>query len=81
MDSSGIKAIQKLGRIIRFESGKQAEMFTIVLEGTQEIKWFSESHRKQTNYITIGEEGLEDVLAGREPKLYVKPLKKFAFRY
>lgn len=81
IDSSSIKAIQRLGRCIRYEAGKQAEMFTIVIEDTQEVKWFSESHKKQTNYITIDEQGLEDVLAGKEPKPYSRPLKNFTFRY
>lgn len=81
IDSSPIKAKQKLGRVIRFEPGKKAEMFTIVIDGTQETKWFETSHTKQQNYITINEKGLEDVLAGKEPEPYIKPLKKFAFRF
>ena len=31
--------------------------------------------------ITIDENGLDDVLAGREPKPYVKHIKDFTFRY
>ena len=81
IDSSSIKAAQRLGRAIRFTPGKQAEMFTIVIDQSQEIKWFSESHKHQSNYITIDEEGLEDVLAGKEPKPYVKPLKQWKFRF
>ena len=36
VDSSKITSQQKRGRICRFEPGKEAELFTIVLRGTQE---------------------------------------------
>lgn len=81
IDSAQIKAKQRLGRIIRAESGKFAEMFTVVINGTKELEWFNKSHSKQSNYITIDEKGLDDVLAGIEPQPYVRPLKKFSFRY
>lgn len=35
-DSSKIRKIQRSGRVCRFEPGKQAEMFTLVIRGTQE---------------------------------------------
>lgn len=35
-DSSKIRKTQRSGRICRFEPGKQAEMFTLVIKGTQE---------------------------------------------
>lgn len=81
LDSSGIKAKQRLGRVIRAEEGKVAEMFTIVVNDTVECDWFKRSHARQSNYLTIDEQGLEDVLAGKEPKPYVKPIKRFMFRY
>lgn len=31
--------------------------------------------------ITIDEKGLDDVLAGKEPRPYVKHIKDFTFRY
>ena len=34
-----------------------------------------------TSVITIDEKGLDDVLAGREPRPYVKHIKDFTFRY
>ena len=80
IDSSKIKATQKLGRVIRKEGNKQAEMFNIIINGTIESKWFLESH-KNRSYITIDEEGLYDVLAGKEPKPYNKPIGGFTFRY
>ena len=79
-DSSGIKAIQRLGRVIRKEGDKQAEVFYLIINNTVESKWFSTSHEKQP-YITIDEEGLNDVLAGREPKPYKRKIQDFQFRY
>ncbi len=79
-DSSGIKAIQRLGRVIRKENDKQAEVFYLIINDTVETKWFSASHENQP-YTTIDEEGLEAVLKGREPKPYVKRIKDFTFRY
>lgn len=79
-DSSPIKAVQRLGRTIRFEEGKQAEIFYIIINNTVETKWFSSSHKTQP-YITIDEQGLYDVLDGKEPKPYTKKIKDFTFRY
>lgn len=79
-DSSGIKAAQRLGRVVRKEGDKQAEVFYIILDNTVESKWFTESHKNQP-YTIIDEKGLDDVLAGREPKPYIKQLKDFTFRY
>ena len=79
-DSGKIKAKQRLGRIIRQEEGKQAEMFYLIIDNTVESKWFLESHKDQ-EYITIDEEGLYDVLAGKDPKPYNKPIGGFTFRY
>lgn len=36
VDSSKIRKTQRTGRIIRFEEGKVAELFTLVIKGTQE---------------------------------------------
>lgn len=80
LDSSKIKAVQRRGRTIRFEPGKTAEIFNIVINNTQELKWFQESH-KDSKYITIDEKGLDAVLRGEEPPTYVKPVQKFMFRY
>lgn len=80
LDSSETKAIQKKGRVIRKEGDKQAEIFNIVIDRTIETKWFSNSH-KTSSYITIDEQGLNDVLEGKEPKPYTKRFKDFTFRY
>lgn len=79
-DSGKTKARQRLGRVIRMEEGKQAEMFYIIINNTVEVKWFTDSHAGQP-YITIDEQGLEDVLAGKEPKPYTKKIKDFTFRF
>ena len=57
-----------------------AEIFNLVIDQTVETKWFQNSH-SSTEYITIDEEGLNDVLEGREPKPYVKKIKDFTFRF
>lgn len=80
LDSSEIKAIQKLGRIIRFEEGKEAEMFNIVINNTAEVTWFKNSH-KNSNYITIDEQNLKKVLNKEEYSEYTKPIPKLSFRF
>lgn len=79
-DSSKIRAIQRLGRSIRAEKGKQAEIFNIIINNTSETKWFSNAH-SNGNYITIDEEGLSDVLQGKQPKPYLKKVRNFQFKY
>ena len=80
LDSSEIKAIQKLGRIIRFEEGKEAEMFNIVINNTAEVTWFKNSH-KNSNYITIDEQNLKKILNNEEYSEYTKPVPKLSFRF
>jgi superfamily II DNA or RNA helicase len=80
LDSSETKSVQRRGRVIRKEGDKVAEIFNLVISDTIETKWFSNSH-KNSQYITIDEEGLNDVLAGREPKPYTRKIKDFTFRY
>lgn len=59
-DSSKIRATQRIGRVIRKEENKEAEFFTLVIKGTQELNWFLNSNT--TEYITINEQQLENVL-------------------
>lgn len=80
LDSSETKSVQRRGRAIRKEGDKLAEIFNIVIDGTVETKWFATSH-ENSPFITIDEDGLNDVLAGREPKPYVRQIKDFTFRY
>lgn len=62
-DSSKIRKTQRNGRICRFEEGKTAELFTLVIRGTQEWNWFQNS--ATTNYTVINESQLDEVLAGK----------------
>lgn len=80
IDSSETRAIQSRGRVIRFQEGKVAEIFNLIIADTVETQWFANSH-KTSQYITIDEEGLYEVLAGREPKPYSRKIKDFTFRY
>lgn len=63
-DSSKIRKVQRNGRICRFEEGKTAELFTLVIRGTQEWNWFQNS--ATTNYTVINEEQLDQILVGEE---------------
>jgi len=80
IDSSEIKATQRRGRVVRFEEGKQAEIFNLIIKNSVEQEWFRKSHA-HSSYITIDEEGLDAVLVGKEPKPYVKKVKEFTFRF
>lgn len=81
IDSSKTKAIQRTGRVIRFEPGKEAEIFTLVIAGTVEANWFTNSHPDKSKYITIDEAELEKVLNHEEFKTYQKPIPKMSFRF
>lgn len=80
IDSSETRATQARGRAIRFKEGKHAEIFNIVINNTVECEWMKKSHQNAP-YITIDEQGLDDVLAGRDPKPYNKNIQKFQFRF
>ena len=79
-DSSSTRATQVRGRAIRKEGDKHSEIFNIVINDTQEVSWFSNSH-KDTNFVVIDEENLLKVLKGEEYELYKKPLSKFNYRF
>ena len=80
LDSSKIRKTQRIGRVARKEGDKEAEIFTLVIDQTVEVEWFKKSNNS-TNIITIDEDGLNDVLLGKEPKPYIKHIKDFTFRY
>ena len=63
--SSQVEKTQRIGRVIRFEEGKEAEIFTLVIAGTNEEAWFNTSSAGKS-FIEITELELEEVLAGRE---------------
>lgn len=59
--SSATQKTQRLGRCIRYEENKEAEIFTLVIKGTNEESWFNTSTSGKS-YIEISEEELLDVL-------------------
>ena len=63
--SSVTQKVQRMGRCIRFEEGKEAEIFTLVIKGTMEEGWFATSTAGK-NYIEITEDELDDILRGKE---------------
>lgn len=64
IDSSKIRKTQRTGRIVRFEEGKTAELFTLVIRGTQEWKWFQNSNT--TKVTILNEYQLDQVLTGND---------------
>lgn len=80
IDSSKIKAVQRVGRVCRAQENKQAEIFNLVINDTAELEWFKRAHTK-SQYTTIDEQGLEAVLNYEEPKPYKKKIPKLTFRF
>lgn len=68
IDSSTIKSTQRLGRVVRLEKDKNAEIFNIIINNTTEVAWFQNSH-KDFDYKIIDEDGLNKVLDYQEPGL------------
>lgn len=64
-DSSTTRMVQRTGRCIRLETNKLAEMFSLVIAGTNDELWFNNANKNQS-YITITEEQLDLVLQGEE---------------
>lgn len=59
--SSKTNRIQEIGRVIRFEQGKEAEIFTLVLKNTVEEQWCKKAS-EEMNFIEINEQELDCVL-------------------
>lgn len=62
-NSSTQEKSQRVGRIIRYEEDKEAEVFTLVMKGTMEEGWYNTSTAGK-NYIEITEAELNDILQG-----------------
>lgn len=60
-NSSMLKKVQTVGRVIRKEEDKKAEVFTLVIKGTIEEQWFAKSS-KNVSYLTIDENDLNNLL-------------------
>lgn len=65
INSSKITKTQSVGRAIRFSPGKKAEIFTLIIAGTQEFGWWRNS-KTSSNYVIIDEEQLDDILTGNK---------------
>jgi len=79
--SSSTQKTQRIGRIIRYEEGKEAEIFTLILAGTNEEYWFNNSTAGKS-YIEISEKELDDIL-GYKPNDFVPQIattQQLAFR-
>ena len=63
--SSQTQKTQRVGRVIRYEEGKEAEIFTLVIKGTNEEGWFNTSSAGKS-YIEITESELDEILLGKE---------------
>ena len=64
-NSSQVTDTQRVGRVCRFEEGKTAEFFTLVIANSVEETWYNNANKNQS-YITINESQLYDILQGRE---------------
>ena len=64
-NSSKISKRQRIGRCVRFEPGKTAEIFTLVLNHTVEAHWYEKS-TEDLNYVEISEDELEKILKGKK---------------
>ena len=60
-----MKTIVVRGRVIRYEDGKEAEIFTLVIAGTNEEHWANTSSAGK-DIIEINESELEEILGNRE---------------
>lgn len=80
LNSSPTVAAQRLGRVIRQKEGKEAEVFNLIIRGTVEEQWFQKSHAN-TDYITIDEDGLKQLLEGDEYTPLVNKKSKMLFRF
>lgn len=62
--SSKLSSIQKQGRSSRFEEGKNAEFFTLILRGTIDEKWDKKASEQQ-QFIIINEKELDLILSNK----------------
>lgn len=78
--SSKTEKRQRIGRVIRYQPDKEAEVFTLVLKDTVEERWH-ENSSSGISYITLDEDNLLNLLKN-EPFTTKKNIKsKFIFRF
>lgn len=73
--SSQTQKTQRVGRVIRYEEGKEAEIFTLVIRGTNEEHWYNTSTAGK-EYIEISEAELYDILDGKESNNIIREAKE-----
>ncbi|MGV8961912.1 MAG: DEAD/DEAH box helicase [Candidatus Saccharimonadaceae bacterium] len=80
--SSQTQKTQRLGRVIRYEENKEAEVFTLVIKGTMEEGWYDTSTAGK-EYIEITEAELDEILDGKKSDNLVQEGKQVGdlFRY
>ena len=66
-----MKTVVVRGRVIRYEEGKEAEIFTLVIGKTMEENWFNTSSSGK-EYIEITESELDELLQGKEVDNLIK---------
>ena len=76
VDSSKIKHAQTRGRVVRYQEGKNAEYFTLILKDTVEVEWWRRSQGKDSCEV-IDEDNLIHVLNHESYETYKEPLKQF----
>jgi len=79
-DSSSITKRQRLGRTIRAEKDKIAEMFHFVIKGTVEEEWFKKSNKGLT-HIDLDETQLNSFLLNGQIKEKKHKESRFLFRF
>jgi len=72
--SSQTQKTQRIGRVIRYQEGKEAEIFTLVLAGTNEENWYNTSTAGKS-YMEITEAELDGIL-NRNDIEYPKQIAK-----
>ena len=80
--SSQTQKTQRVGRVIRYEEGKEAEIFTLIIKGTMEEGWYQTSTAGK-NYIEITELELDEILKGKQTENLVQEAKEVSnmFRF
>lgn len=63
--SSQTQKTQRVGRVIRYEDGKEAEIFTLVIKGTNEEAWY-ETSTAGKSYIELTLSELDEILSLKE---------------
>lgn len=80
-NSSKTTTVQRTGRVIRYEKGKEAEVFFLVLKGCQDDKWFKKANEGM-EFIEINEQELDFILNRQELNKTVKVQSSFnGFRF